>query len=60
MFGLVEEPESGVTGAISTDGDEVLQVLQTASQVSPAVLFQLIVSRSETDKNIEVDIITNI
>ena len=44
MFGLVEEPESGVTGAISTDGDEVLQVLQTASQVSPAVLFQLIMS----------------
>ena len=52
MFGLVEEPESGMSGAIRPDWNQVLQVLQTTSQVSSAVLFQLIVSRSEIDKNV--------
>ena len=55
MFGLVEEPESGMAGAIRPDWDQVLQVLQTTSQMSSAVLFQLIVSRSEIDKNVWVD-----
>ena len=46
MFGLVEEPQRGVPGAVRPDGDQVLQVLQTGSEVSTAVLLQLIVGRS--------------
>ena len=46
MFGLVEEPKRGVPGALRTDRDQVLQVLKTRSQVSTAVLLQLIVGRS--------------
>ena len=46
MFGLVEEPQRGVPGAVRPDRDQVLQVLQTGSEVSTAVLLQLIVGRS--------------
>ena len=46
MFGLVEEPKRGVSGAVRPDRDQVLQVLKTRSEVSTAVLLQLIVGRS--------------
>ena len=49
MFGLVEEPESGMAGAIRPDWDQVLQVLKTRSQVSTTVLLQLIVGRSSVE-----------
>ena len=49
MFGLVEEPKRGVPGAVGTDRDQVLQVLKTRSQVSTAVLLQLIVGRSREE-----------
>ena len=47
MFGLVEEPKRGVPGAVRTDRDQVLQVLKTRSEVSTAVLLQLVVGRPE-------------
>ena len=50
MFGLVEKSERGVTGAVRPHRHEVLQVLQAAPQVSPPVLFQLIMSGSKQDK----------
>ena len=44
MFGLVKQPQGGVAGAVCTHRHQVLQVLQAASQVSPTVLFQLVMS----------------
>ena len=44
MFGLVKEPQGGVAGAICPNRHQVLQVFQAASEVSPPVLFQLIMS----------------
>ena len=46
MFGLVEQPQGGVPGAVGSDGHDVFQLLQAVSQVSAAVLFQLIMSGS--------------
>ena len=54
MFGLVEEPKRGVPGAVRTDRDQVLQVLKTRSQVSTAVLLQLVVGRSGVNININI------
>ena len=47
MFGLIEQPERRVPGAVGADGHDVLQPLQAVPQVSSAVLFQLVVSGSE-------------
>ena len=44
MFGLVKQTQGGVAGAVCTHRHQVLQVLEAASQVSPAVLFQLVMS----------------
>ena len=54
MFGLVEEPKRGVSGAVRPDRDQVLQVLKTRSEVSTAVLLQLIVGRSGVNININI------
>ena len=56
MFGLVKQPQGGVAGAVRAYWHQILQVFQAASEVSPAVLFQLIMSwpseKSDYEKNI--------
>ena len=45
MFGLVEEAERGVPGAVGAERHDVLQLLQAVPQVRPTVLLELVVGR---------------
>ena len=45
VFGLVEEAERGVPGAVGAERHDVLQLLQAVPQVRPTVLLQLVVGR---------------
>lgn len=51
MFGLIEQPQRGVPGAVGAHGHDVLQPLQAVPQVSPAVFLQLVMSRSAKGEN---------
>ena len=45
VFGLVEEAERGVPGAVCAERHDVLQLLQAVPQVRPTVLLKLVVGR---------------
>ena len=47
MFGLVEQPQGGVPGAVGAHRDDVFQLFQAVPQMSAAVLFQLVMSGPE-------------